>query len=392
MIRYLKWGITSAFALIVLGLGAAFTALITVNVENYAQKEGLDKLYEKPDVFMGAINTLLEQTWPWTIFWCFATATAVIWLYDFYKKREEPVEKKRGRGLEHIQKVVKEAQDAISDGQDKAYDRMQEREKAESLGPQRMPFLEFLSKAEGLGWVFKGNSHDILDICKEVRQAASDGIFILFGQLNTSGPILKIPEDHWQNFEIDPIQCMNWDNSGITSMRGDNNNARTKDVLHNQGYTNLHVETNPAMGWLEKQSRSKTGGAAEYIPLSEVARKAYDKHKNPDDEYDLDFVSFIDTGDDVTGADDVLGNIAKAIAHYVEIFGVNKKGKDRIRINIRDLSLRDNRDYFGNDGNSLYRQIYGKNPAPPDQLIWKDICVRKSDEEKALNSILGFRE
>lgn len=209
---------------------------------------------------------------------------------------------------------------------------------------------------------------------RELAQKASDGAISIYGTPGRAAGFQKVP--------LASISLSYWWLYGF--------NVRSFSSDRPQ-----FLETEPlTQGFnVEIQSNLKTSKARveelwpQFIPLSEVARHVYSKHKNPDDEYDLAFVNFIEGFDDTTGGTEALNYIAQGIASHVDIFGIHNSGKDQIRINIRELKFKDATDFFGDNGSSIYRKTYNTTPV---QLLWKNINIRKEDVEKAVTSIVNY--
>ena len=125
-----------------------------------------------------------------------------------------------------------------------------------------------------------------------------------------------------------------------------------------------------------------------------MARTAFDKHKDPDiSDYELAFVSFIEGfNENSTLANvDLLSSIAKAIAHYVDIYGTHQSGSKLIRINRDEIKLDVGNHCFKDNGNAIYKKDSSFLP-PPNQLVWGKISIKQDDIEKALEDIKNYQD
>lgn len=121
--------------------------------------------------------------------------------------------------------------------------------------PDRLPLVDFLNDSRRLGWDIDGQtSIELLDLVKEIRQAALDETIGFWGKLADSQfddivrrkPLEKISCEHWRNFEIDAI---GWREAK------DNFHARTYNPRQSNwgsnSYADLHVDRKVSLDWLD---------------------------------------------------------------------------------------------------------------------------------------------
>ena len=133
-------------------------------------------------------------------------------------------------------------------------------------------------------------------------------------------------------------------------------------------------------GWADESCKT------EHTPLSDVTRLAYDKHINPDipDDY-LNFVGFLEDGNNAShDSNDILSTIAKAVANYVDIYGVHELGEKQIRIEKSELPLSDCKNYFSDNDNDNSIRRKESVLIPITKPIWNNLHIKTDDIEKAL--------
>lgn len=125
---------------------------------------------------------------------------------------------------------------------------------------ERITLLEFFKEAEKQGLNFKATSHTILDLCKELRQVASEGILELWGRARSdSDPLLLIPKEHWYEFRIDWVGAFELaaPNGRIKGFAKDNFFVTSRDSNHpdRKAYFDIHVNRSQALKWLNNNAK-----------------------------------------------------------------------------------------------------------------------------------------
>jgi len=111
--------------------------------------------------------------------------------------------------------------------------------------PERIPFIDLLREAEKRGLNFLGDNPMILNLCNELRQAASDGTLKCWSrERRASDPLVAIPASHWREFNIDWTQAVVLGPpSGEVKGFADNNFfVGTRTLSHNKAYFDLHLD------------------------------------------------------------------------------------------------------------------------------------------------------
>ena len=139
--------------------------------------------------------------------------------------------------------------------------------------PPRSPMTEFLAEAEKRGVSFTGHNYDLLELAKELRQAALNGAIEIYGrytrhksdELNQNEPLQPIPREHWATFQIDAntlrrIDVENQergralDNHQITTYNPSQQNWR------DGSYFDLYTNTVSARRWLRRNIHKINAG------------------------------------------------------------------------------------------------------------------------------------
>ena len=130
-----------------------------------------------------------------------------------------------------------------------------------SARQERIPLITLRDLMAQKGWDFKTDtSLHILDFCDALRQGGLDGSIPFWGRpdrnifddLTRHEPLHEILNNHWENFEIDPI--------GFHETN-DNFDVRTYCITESsqKGYVDIHTEKRLALRWL-KQNESNFKG------------------------------------------------------------------------------------------------------------------------------------
>lgn len=130
---------------------------------------------------------------------------------------------------------------------------------------ERISLSEFCQLPRQQGWDMAGkNNLDILDFLRGIRQAAIDGDVFLWGKSNRlevpsltiKQPLVRIPAEHFEAFEIMPDQVAlkeaNFDTQ--TYNFSDHHLASKKER-----YIDLHIENNSALAWFKKSAQDWRG-------------------------------------------------------------------------------------------------------------------------------------
>lgn len=130
----------------------------------------------------------------------------------------------------------------------------------------RIPLIEFFREAEKHGTDFRDASHAILDLCKELRQAGSDGLLQFWGRARfQNDPLLPIPKEHWYEYGIDwvPAFDLAGPNGGIKGIGTDNFFVMSRAGIDSsrKAYFDLHVNRSQALKLLPqvKKNINKAG-------------------------------------------------------------------------------------------------------------------------------------
>lgn len=125
----------------------------------------------------------------------------------------------------------------------------------------RVPMIEIRDAVAQRGWDFNTDtSLHILDLCEALRQGGLDREISFWGRpdrnifdsLTKSEPLNPISNNHWKDFEIDPINLHKTD---------DNFNVRTQNKVgpSEKGYVDVHTEKKAAMRWLKQNETDFKG-------------------------------------------------------------------------------------------------------------------------------------
>jgi hypothetical protein len=153
--------------------------------------------------------------------------------------------------------------------------------------PIRMPLKEFFREAEKYGIDFKGASHAILDLCKELRQAGSDGFLQFWGRARfQNDPLLPIPKEHWYEYEIDwvPAFDLAGPNGGIKGVGTDNFFVMSRAGIdsNRKAYFDIHVNRAQALKLVALRRVKPTTQGAEADEAAFAAafnRAAFNRNK-----------------------------------------------------------------------------------------------------------------
>jgi hypothetical protein len=116
--------------------------------------------------------------------------------------------------------------------------------------PERISFIELLREAEKRGLNFLGDNPTIVDLCKRLRQAASDGTLTIWGrERRESEPLIAIPASHWREFNIDWMQAvvLGPPSGDVKGFADDNFFVGTRSLNHNKAYFDLHLNRTRAL-------------------------------------------------------------------------------------------------------------------------------------------------
>ena len=119
-----------------------------------------------------------------------------------------------------------------------------------SPGSERIPFIDLLREAEKRGLNFLGDNPTILNLCKELRQAASDGTLKCWGRDHRmNDPLVAIPAGHWRNFGIDwsAAVVLGPPSGDIKGFADNNFFVGTRAIDHKKAYFDLHVDSGKAL-------------------------------------------------------------------------------------------------------------------------------------------------
>ncbi len=130
------------------------------------------------------------------------------------------------------------------------------------------PLRDLFKEAEKQGWDFTGDSHDILNFAKALRQAAFNGQLTFSGRQSSSRidilrrrALLEIMgSEHWRDYEIDWPPSFNIEppDGKMAGVRADNFRSRSQKLnTAEEGYFDLHVDWDEALKWLVRQSPPK---------------------------------------------------------------------------------------------------------------------------------------
>lgn len=138
--------------------------------------------------------------------------------------------------------------------------------------PDYTPAKALVESARKLGWNLDGaESLDILDLGNIIQQSGLDGTLAIWGREGpgqfeaTYGPLIKIPQEHWREFEVYSLALLGENNAHVIS----------KNIQRQQrGYFDLHVDREPAMWWLRNIAGKERGKRREVENRNEAMRKA----------------------------------------------------------------------------------------------------------------------
>ncbi len=147
--------------------------------------------------------------------------------------------------------------------------------------PNRMPMIDFLTKAQDSGWQILDPNSQINEFAAAIKQAGHDGLLVLSGRPvkhHSSNETIRhetlrpIPADHWDEYRFD------WDSAirkhpltgAIEGINTDNFPTLSSKWNHEKGYVDLHIERQGALAWLE-------GANSELIALPEAVSIAFDR-------------------------------------------------------------------------------------------------------------------
>ncbi|WP_374373603.1 hypothetical protein [Dongia sp.] len=126
--------------------------------------------------------------------------------------------------------------------------------------------------AKKIGWDFDSQkSLEILDFAKVMQQSGLDGSLTLWGREGpvqfeeVYGPLIKIPSEHWRDFEVNSIGILN----------GGSAEANSRSLMQGKnGYFDLHVDQEPAMWWLRNIAFKERGKRQQLEDRKEERRSA----------------------------------------------------------------------------------------------------------------------
>ncbi len=127
---------------------------------------------------------------------------------------------------------------------------------------ERITLVEFLKIAEKSGVRFIDPNSQLPIFFRKIKQAAFDGEINFWGRPNKNHmfeelqkqEILKpIPADHWENFIIDGLTCIQ--HQALTAIKDDNSSTSSYiPATYEKGYTDIHLDKQQSIKWLKSQN------------------------------------------------------------------------------------------------------------------------------------------
>lgn len=129
----------------------------------------------------------------------------------------------------------------------------------------RVELVEIIQKAKDAGWRIHGDDRQVLELLHGLRQAGVDGTIQYWGRFceysssiesNTTLPLVKIPADHWEDYQIDLVPVMQ-------ETENNRRNRTTRSLVNESGYNlsynDLHCNLTQAVDWLENNAMPQAG-------------------------------------------------------------------------------------------------------------------------------------